>query len=446
MGAGHSKLQTGALPPGPMDTGDLSQSGVLFRDSATFNTRNVTRADNPSCKLTVYLDNGHSFVRLENKARGVDIARGLYPVSATRWEVIPQNAEGSLDDDHELDSLSHSEAPPADPRVPRDEKPDPVDEVLEPFVDHNQCPVREVVGDLGRVRRLLLASVVSGGAKLAGRRSQGKVSCSVGVDRYSYEILSKTQQGVVLDEAIEFKTYYHNEINDIPKVTFFISQQEAIRVEKYISEYADACDKGEESCIYQGLGFNCVDFAQEAFSKTGYPGHFIQYFTSSLLDQHLGVAGLYAGSYHPLVKTAKSIGGTLMLVAIVGKYVPKLTEAVRSVASWMCGWVWPEQQAVAATKVDVSELKQLHGRLQSANLSCEAFWESYEAIDAEAKKLISNSVDLQTRFDDLEKLIKTEGYDGRHQSFIYKELQNIQDGFTEFFRKANNMKSAKNSH
>ncbi|WOG29401.1 hypothetical protein [Endozoicomonas sp. 8E] len=441
MDAGHNKLQTGALPPGPMDTGGISQSSVLLRDSATFNARNVTRADNPSCKLTVYLDYGHSFVRLENKARGVDIARGLYPVSATRWEVIPQDAEGSLDD-HELDSLSHSEVPPADPPLPRDENPDPVDEVPEPFVAHNQCPVREVVGDLGRVRRLLLASAVSGGAKLAGRRSQGKVSCSVGVGRYSYEILSKTQQGAVLDEAIEFKTYYHNDINDIPKVTFFISQQEAIRVEKYISEYADACDKGEESCIFQGLGFNCVDFAQEAFSKTGYPGHFIQYFTSSLLDQHVGLAGLYAGSYHPVVKTTTSIGGTLMLVAIVGKYVPKLTEAVRSVGSWMCGWVWPEQQAVAATKVDVSELKQLHSRLQSANLSCEAFWESYEASDAQAKKLISDSVDLQARFDYVEKLIKTEGYDGEHQSFINKELQSIRGGFTEFFRKANEIKNA----
>ncbi|WOG29402.1 hypothetical protein [Endozoicomonas sp. 8E] len=433
MDAGQSKTQTQAEPQRMMGGGNTPQASATAGNRATFNTRNVTREDNLPCKLTVYIDYGHSFVRLENKKRGVDLARGLYPTSF----VVP---ETSLHDKVGKYPTFSSKTLPGNTFLPKPSKPDLMDEVLRPRVDHNQRHDNEL--DFNAA----MSSTVAQPLMLAGSVPEGGAVSAIGVGKYFYGAFSSRTLGQLPDETF---TYAHKsiDIDDIPKVTFFISQQEALEVEMYISKYADACNQGNASCFYRALGFNCVDFAQEAFSKTDYPGHFIEYFTPSLLRRSVGRAALYAVSCHPVVKNTASISGTLMLAAVVGKYtVPKLAEAARGVGSWMCGWVWPEQQAVAATKVDVIELKWLHSRLQSANLSCDAFWESYEASDAQAKKLISDSVDLQTRFDYVEELIKTEGYDGWHQSFINKELKNIRDGFTEFFREANNMKSTKNSH
>ncbi|WP_252179002.1 hypothetical protein [Endozoicomonas sp. 4G] len=393
MDAWSIKPHTDTQPPRPMDASTASHSRVVSTSSVKFNTRNVTRADNPPCKLTVYLEYGHSFVRLENKDREVDIARGLYPTKAVEQGV---------------------------PEV----------EIEEPD---------------GFERAPLYGFLATGGiVKSAGSKPEGVISSAIGSGDRFYQLSSMGERGSVIDEVISYRQF--NGIDDIPKVTFFISQKEALEVEKYISQYSDACEKKEDSCAYQLIGFNCVDFAQEAFSKTGYPGHYIQYFTPSLLGQGVGYATLYAGSYHPVIKTTASIGGTLMLAALVVEHtVPKLKETVRRVGSWMCGWVWPEQQAVAATQVDESQLKQLHNSVQSSNLSCETFWENYKQRDAKAKQLISDSVDLQARFYDVDTLIKRKGYNGSHQSYIFQELQSIQDGFTEFFRQATDMKNVQNS-
>ncbi|WOG29400.1 hypothetical protein [Endozoicomonas sp. 8E] len=431
MDASSSQSLTVSQPLRSLDTGNELHSRRTSGRSTTFNTRNVTRADNPSCKLTVYLDNGHSFVRLENKDRGVDITRGLYPA---RFVASKTNLRNKL----RLETLFNSETFPVSPLLSKLSRSAPVEEVQKPRVDRNQCPVVDSNNDKLK-SKLYLTYAASLGAKLAGRTHLGRALALIGVHR----TLFSKMQGRLSDETL---SYAYEGFDSIPRVTFFISQQEALAVEKYISEYDDACDKGEESCIFQGIGFNCVDFAQEAFSKTDYSGHFIEYFTPSLLSQRVGMAGLYAVGCHLVVKNPASTAGTLMLAVVVGKYaVPRLKEAVRSVGSWICGWVWPAQQSIAATQVDVSELKRLHGSLQLANLYCEVFWENYSERDAEARKLISDSVDLQARFDDLEELIKTEDYNGRHQSFIYKELKNIQDGFTEFFREAADMKNAHNS-
>ncbi|WP_252179003.1 hypothetical protein [Endozoicomonas sp. 4G] len=442
MDAGRNKPQAEVLLTTPMDIGNIPQYPVMTSRSATFNTRNVTREDNLPCKLTVYLECDHGFVRLENKEREIDIVRGLYPARSVRRTLQREGRNNGLLDGL-LDYLFYAEVPPVDPS-PEHEKPDPIDEVPVHRVAHNQCPV-EQIRDFGRARRFLPASAVSGGVRLAGSTLRERASWGIGVGTYYlYQSLTEKKQGVVADEAVLYRHYYRTDINHIPKVTFFISQQEALGIEKHISEYDDACNKGEESCSFRTFGFNCVDFAQEVFSKTGYPGHFIQYFTPSDLNQGVACqATLYAASYHPVVKNTASLGGTLMLATVVGKYVvPKLTESARTVGSWMCGWVWPEQQAVATTQVDESQLKQLHNSVQSSNLSCETFWENHKQRDAKAKQLISDSVDLQARFYDVDTLIKRKGYNGSHQSYIFQELQSIQDGFTEFFRQAADMKNA----
>ncbi|WP_257288696.1 hypothetical protein [Endozoicomonas sp. SESOKO2] len=396
MNAGRNKSHTDGQPPRPMDTGNAPHSRGASGSSAAFNTRNVTREEDLPCKLTVYLDYGHSFVRLENKERGVNIARGLYPY---RPHVTIEQEVSPLEMQEESDELEKHSA-------------------------YTSLLFQEVKPASSVSERAILS--VNGSSEIFR-------------GLYSYE-----DSVHVLDEVESYKDL--KGIDHIPKVTFFISRKEALDVEKYISQYTDACEKKEESCLYKLIGFNCIDFAQEVFSKTGYPGHYIQYFTPSLLAHDCGYATLYAAGCHPVVKNTASIGGTLMLAVVVGKYaVPKMKETARMVGSWMCGWVWPEQPAVAAKQEDVNELKQLHSSVKSTNLFCETFWEGCKERDAQAKRLISDSIDLQARFDDLEELIKTEGYRGRNQSFIYEELQSIQDGFTEFFKQATDMKSAKNS-
>ncbi|WP_062268444.1 hypothetical protein [Endozoicomonas arenosclerae] len=454
MDAGRSspqtQTQTQTQPPRPMDVGNTAQSRVAVGGGgAVFNNRNVTREDNASCRLTVYLDYGHSFVRLENKERNVDIARGLYPDGyhpALGQEMPTIDTQGCYHPEVELDSAFQSETSPANPLLPQPKVPDPMCEVPWPRGDADQCSVPEIECDepgegsvltsAGKDSELYLGSkVVAGGVKSSGSKPQGVISSTVGASKLFREEFG-AELGDIMDEVSSYEGY--NGIDHIPKVTFFISHQEALEVEKYISEYSDACKKKEASCVYRGLGFNCVDFAQEAFSKTGYPGHYIEYFTPKLLEPSMGYATAYAALYHPVVKNAASIGGTLMLAAVVGKYaVPKLAGAAKSVGSWMSGWVWPEQKTVEDKKIDAGELKQLYKEVKSSYDTCEEFWEKYQKRDKEGedtiKKQISDSVDLQARFYDVEKLIESEGYTGRNQSFIHKELQSIQEGFGAFF-------------
>ena len=362
MDAGHNKPQTQTQPPRPMDAGRSAQSRVVVGGRATFNNRNVTREENAPCKLTVYLDYGHSFVRLENKARNVDFARGLYPDGdhpGLGDEMPSIETEGCYHPEVELNSEFHSDTCSANPFLPQPKVPDPMCEVpwRTPWsgASNDQCSVPEiecddpregsVVASAGEDAELHLGSVlVAGGAKSSGSKPQGIISSAVGSGKIFGQDFG-VELGDVMDEVSSYEDY--NGIDSIPKVTFFISEQEALEVEKYITEYSNACEKNEASCVYRGLGFNCVDFAQEAFSKTEYPGHYIQYFTPALLGPSMGHATAYAALYHPVVKTTATVGGTLMLAAVIGKYaVPKLTGAVRSVGSWMSGWVWPEQQAV----------------------------------------------------------------------------------------------------
>ena len=92
--------------------------------------------------------------------------------------------------------------------------------------------------------------------------------------------------------------------------------------------------------------------------------------------------------------------------------------------------------------MDVGELTQLYNDVKSSYYTCEKFWEKYQTRDEEGedtiKKQISDSVDLQARFYDVEQLVESEGYSGRNQSFIHKELQSIQEGFGEFFKQVEN--------
>ncbi|KEQ18811.1 hypothetical protein [Endozoicomonas numazuensis] len=462
MDAGRSKpqTQTQPQPPRPMDAGSTTQSRIAVAGRAEFNTRNVTREDNAPCKLTVYLDYGHSFVRLENKERNVDIARGLYPDGyhpALGQEMPSIDTEGCHHPEVELDAIFQSDTCPANPLLPQPKVPDPMCEVplRTPWsgATSDQCAVPEVeceepeggsfVTSIGADSERYLGSVVAaGGVKSSVGKPLGIVSSTIGVSKLFREEFG-VELGDVMDEVSSYEDY--NGIDHIPKVTFFISQQEAMAVEQYITEYSDACHKKEASCVYSGLGFNCVDFAQEAFSKTGYPGHYIEYFTPKLLEPSMGYATAYAALYHPMAKP--TIGGTLMLAAVAGKYaVPKLAGAVKTVGSWMSGWVWPEQKAVEEEKVDVSETKRLFNSVKYTNLTCERFWENYKKRNDTTTKLISESVDLQARFDDLERLIASEGFSGRHQAFIHKELKSIQEGFDEFFEQANDMKKAQNSN
>ena len=143
----------------------------------------------PPYKLSVFLANDHSFLRLENKERNVDFAAGLYPVVKS----------------DELKTNSAS-------------------------------------------------------------RTDGSLSVSVLLS----EILVTTLSGIVADD---FKSYQsQGGFGTIPKVTFPLSRKEAVEVEDFIMNYANACEEKDPSCIYQALTFNCVDFAQATFSKTSYPG------------------------------------------------------------------------------------------------------------------------------------------------------------------------------
>ena len=86
-------------------------------------------------------------------------------------------------------------------------------------------------------------------------------------------------RGTVEDELEHYTNA--STIDTIPAVSFALSGQQAMEVEKFIIKHTEACHTEQPDCTYQLLGHNCMDFSQAVFEQTPYPGHFIGYFPAN---------------------------------------------------------------------------------------------------------------------------------------------------------------------
>ncbi|MET4695866.1 hypothetical protein [Endozoicomonas lisbonensis] len=308
------------------------QTGTITPDNINFHGRAVSKADASPYKLSVYLANNHSFIKLEDKERDVAIAAGLYPNESEEMK--------------------------------------------------------------------------TGYAALP-------------------EILVSKLPGAIGDEFDSYKS--QNGFESKPKVTFPLLEEEAMEIEEFVMDYADACNKNLPGCIYQALTFNCVDFAQTAFSKTSYPGHFVEYFPTKMLMQDFGEATAYASLSAPHVQACLK-SSTLMLAVSMGSYlVPKAASAATSLGSWLTSSLWPK--ATANEPIDPKTLQSRYKSVKSSFYACENFWAEFHSRNQATSALISESTDLQFRFLEVEKTVEKEGYGGKSQAGLDKELKMLEQDF-----------------
>ena len=316
-----------------MPTGSTSscQTKTTNPENTNFQGRAVSKVDTSPYKLHVFLAKNHSFLKLENKERNVDLAAGLY----SKEEIE--------------DMKTHSVS----------------------------------------------------------------------------ETLVTTKQGIIKDEHESYKSL--GGFKAVPKVTFPLSRKEAEDVEDFILDFRNACEEGSRSCKYQALTFNCVDFAQTAFSKTSYPGHFVEYFPTKVLMQDFGEAVIYASFSTPHVQACLK-SGSLMLAASMGSYiVPKAASVAKSMGEWFTSYLWP--QATANEPLDPKTLQKRYKKVKASFYACENFWAEFHDRNQTEHALINESTDLQFRFLDVEKTVEKEGYTGKSQASLDKKLKLLEQDF-----------------
>ena len=334
-----------------------------LKGKAFFNGYNVSRAGDLPCRLTLFWDGGHSFVRLQNSARDVDMTKGFYP-----GRLLPTEQ-----------ALGQCRAPEDDPQLAG----------LRPNAERQRQ--RSTVNSAAWVKVLGTGSATGGSSHILTTAPPAKIlaaSCGSSATQRQSIKWGAHITGMVEDEIKNYRQY--GGTGAIPKVSFAISSQEAIEVEKFLVEYAQACDWEDPDCVYRMLGHNCIDFSQSVFEKTSYPGHFIGYFPSRMLLTSGSMGALYAASSHPEV----SFFGSMALSAVmVFHVIPKAT-------NWLKGIVWPEET------VDTEALRGRYQYVQACFYDCERFWDELPGRNETTHRLISDSTDLQFRFLAIEKDIK----------------------------------------
>ena len=368
---------------------------------------NVSRVDNMAARLTVFLDVYHSFVRLQNSARDVDMIRGFYPDGIRlKSTELPRQCERLEEiEDHDLPDDGESVQNNGDEQSPE-------------HIDDREDSLDVLLGSAEDVKKENIALFL-----LA---DQGSVSL--------YNLFSGTSkskrlevQGSVDDEW----EHYHDEsaINSIPRVNFAISGREALEVEKFIIKHTYQCDGEEPECTYRVLGYNCMDFSQAVFEQTSYPGHFIGYFPGNAVLADRPMISAYAALSHPVVPLA---GHTALAALTVFWVIPKISSAVTSIGGWLASLAGstPEHEV----SCDIETVKNRYQYVKECFWACEPFWYSYPERNKVTERLIGDSTDLQFRFVDIEKRVE-ESLAGGHtdtlQPHVYKELEKLEQDFRE---------------
>ena len=370
-----------------------------------FNGYNVSRAGDLPCRLTLFWNGGHSFVRLQNSARGVDMTKGFYPGRPQPAEPAPgQCGVRGPEDDPQIGCLL------SNAKCQRRQSTPGI-----------SAPIRRLVDIFTLVEASRIASKVPPAKLLAW--SSGSLLTQYQSGKWATHI-----GGAIENERENYRPY--GGISSLPKVSFAISGQEAMEVEKFLVESAQACDWDEPECLYRMLGHNCIDFSQSVFEKTSYPGHFIGYFPSRMLLTSGSMGALYAASAHPHV----SLVGSMALSAVmVFHVIPKAT-------NWLKSMVWPEET------VDTAALRGRYQYVQDCFYACERFWDELPGRNKTTHRLISDSTDLQFRFlaveKDIEKRLYAAGYRTQVPTPLHRELKEIEQGFRLFEQERQEMLAA----
>ena len=356
---------------------------------------NVSRAGDLPCRLTLFWGGWHSFVRLQNKARNVDMTRGFYP----NWHQSMAGAHGQC--------------------LVREDDP-----VLAHDLPNADCQARQssartakvgggaasVAGSCHLLRKVPPLKLLASGSSAAHLLLRGWGAACV--------------KGQIADENRAYRAY--GGTASIPRVSFAISGQEALEVEKFLVEFELTCVREDSGCTYRVLGHNCIDFSQAVFAKTAYPGHFVWYFPGKMLPSGTNAGSVYAALSHPALSFANSVA---LSAVIVFHTIPKATSMLTSTVNWLADIVWPGET------VDTESLKSRYGYVQACFYACEQFWDDFPHRNKTTQRLISASTDLQFRFLAIEKEIEqrlSARLGDTIQTSVHRELKEIEQGFRLF--------------
>ena len=366
---------------------------------------NVSLADNINARLTVFLDVHHSFVRLQNRVREVDMVRGFYP-GGLRLET----AEG-VRQCQPRKTVEYCDRQEDGTGLQCEYRPQPL----------NHIGAKSDRSDLFVESRAFIKKdnlalfMLSDKAILSLSNWVSWVRGSETIDT----------QGMVKNELDNYTQ--RRTVDSVPAVSFTLSDKEALEVENFILKRTEECGTDQSDCTYQLLGYNCMDFSQEVFEQTSYPGHFIGYFPANTLLMDRPLMSAYAALSHPVVPLA---GHTALAALTVFWVIPKISSAISSIGGWLASLAG--STAAHKTVVDSEAVESRYRYVKACCRAYEQFWDSYADRNAVTHRLISDSTDLQFRFLNIKKRVEESlacGHTDTLPPHVCKELEKLEQGF-----------------
>lgn len=361
----------------------LSSAGTTL-----FNGHSVSHQP-PSPVLSVYLDSGHSFIRLQYPQREIDVVRGFYP---------------RKDENSDMDTLSYTEGGYKASASTYSHKIAP--QAIKPAV-----------------------SALKLGAK----------SCLIAMKKPGLVL-----PGQVLDEETAYRN--HKDFKEtVPHIDFPIHNEEAERIYNHIDHVIKKCFEGR-SCQFTLLQNNCIDFSQSVFEKTYYSGHFVDHFPTGLATGLCPAFASLANSAHPPALTSQvtnaiSHQSTIILLTImIRSIVPAAASGITSAFHWLTGRTKGTEQQDPPFMIHSQLRKKIKAMKKTVLAIDRQPIEDTNQNKPLRSELIHLSVEIQSRFDQLEKYQKRYGRQGKHALHISKELDTInglKKAFKERFFKYN---------